>query len=123
MPRSKSERSVRKASNEPPPEPGREASGNEAAPSLHYKVVEVSQVDEQALERAVNGAVRDGWTLENVQFAMRESSKRPSMAFVFFTKPGPPPDELAAEPPAYEQGQRLSAWERLEQLAEGGDEP
>ena len=29
----------------------------------------------------------DGWTLDTVQFAMRESSRRPSMAFVMFTRP------------------------------------
>ena len=53
---------------------------------LHYKVVEVSTVDEGSLEHAVNLWVRQGWTLEAVQFAMRESSKRPAMAFVFFTR-------------------------------------
>ena len=28
-----------------------------------------------------------GWTFDNIQFAMRKSSKRPSMAFVTFTRP------------------------------------
>lgn len=57
-------------------------------PPLQYKVVELSTVDESSLERTVNQWCHEGWTLENVQFAMRESSKRPSMAFVFFTRPG-----------------------------------
>lgn len=43
-------------------------------------------MDEHGLERTVNEWVRQGWTLDGVQFAMRESSKRPSMAFVFFTR-------------------------------------
>lgn len=43
-------------------------------------------MDEGTLERAVNEWVAFGWRLEGVQFAMRESSKRPSMAFVFFTR-------------------------------------
>ncbi len=43
-------------------------------------------MDEATLERTVNEGLAAGWTLENVQFAMRESSKRPAMAFVFFTK-------------------------------------
>jgi hypothetical protein len=58
--------------------------------ALHYKVVELSTVDEGALERALNEWVPQGWTFDGVQFAMRESSKRPSMAFVFFTREGAP---------------------------------
>lgn len=64
-----------------------------AAPApraLLYKVVELSTVDERSLEDAVNGWSRQGWRLDGVQFAMRESSKRPAMAFVFFTKDGGP---------------------------------
>lgn len=57
---------------------------------LQYKVVELSNVDEGSLERVVNEWVPRGWALDGVQFAMRESSKRPSMAFVFFTREGPP---------------------------------
>jgi hypothetical protein len=55
---------------------------------LDYKVVELSNVDEATIERSVNDWVRKGWAFDGVQFAMRESSKRPSMAFVFFTRPG-----------------------------------
>jgi hypothetical protein len=124
--------------------------------------VELSNVDEGALEAAVNAWVGQGWRLENVQFAMRESSRRPSMAFVFFTRPGRAaparPQEggegaggggegeggdpeaarrrlvrLSEEGPtahvargAPAGGGRpppVSAWERLRQLAEGGEEP
>jgi len=53
---------------------------------FQYKVVELSTVDEGSLERTLNEWVPRGWTLETVQFAMRESSKRPAMAFVFFTR-------------------------------------
>lgn len=62
-----------------------------AAPArraLLYKVVELSSVDEHGLERAINQWVAEGWAFDGVQFAMRESSKRPAMAFVFFTKEG-----------------------------------
>jgi hypothetical protein len=55
---------------------------------LQYKVVELSTVDEGTLERTVNEWSTKGWTLDGVQFAMRESSKRPAMAFVFFTREG-----------------------------------
>lgn len=68
--------------------------------ALHYKVVELSNVDEGALERTVNEWVPRGWTFDGVQFAMRESSKRPSMAFVFFTREGEPLVERLDEPVA-----------------------
>lgn len=72
--------------------------GDGAAPvrrALLYKVVELSSVDEHGLERVINQWVADGWAFDGVQFAMRESSKRPAMAFVFFTKEG----EAVAEQP------------------------
>ena len=53
---------------------------------LEYKVVECSTVTDEQLERIVNDFVRQGWQLEGIHFAMRESSKRPAMAFVFFTR-------------------------------------
>jgi hypothetical protein len=57
--------------------------------ALTYKVVELATVDEATLEHAINEWVALGWRLDGVQFAMRESSKRPSMAFVLFTREGP----------------------------------
>lgn len=60
---------------------------------LAYKVVEVSVVTDEALEATLNDWVRKGWVFDGVQFAMRESSKRPAMAFVLFTREEPdPPD-------------------------------
>lgn len=53
---------------------------------LDYKVVELSMVTDDKIEEAVNRWVRQGWNFDGVQFAMRESSKRPAMAFVFFTR-------------------------------------
>jgi hypothetical protein len=55
---------------------------------VEYKVVETSTVTDDELERIINDTVALGWNLDGVQFAMRESSKRPSMAFVMFTRPG-----------------------------------
>lgn len=51
-----------------------------------YKVVEVSSVAEDTLEEVLNEWSAKGWSLDRIQFAMRESSKRPSMAFVIFTR-------------------------------------
>jgi hypothetical protein len=55
--------------------------------ALAYKVVETSSVTDEELERILNEWTARGWTLDSVQFAMREASKRPSMAFVTFTRP------------------------------------
>ena len=54
--------------------------------ALSYKVVETSSVTEEDLEHILNEWTARGWTLDSVQFAMREASKRPSMAFVTFTR-------------------------------------
>ncbi len=51
-----------------------------------YKVVEVTTVTDEELERVINEWVQNGWSLDTIQFAMRESSKRPAMAFVIFTR-------------------------------------
>lgn len=56
---------------------------------LEYKVVELSTVTDDSLEEAINKKVRDGWHLDGINFAMSQSSKRPQMAFVLFTKDGP----------------------------------
>jgi hypothetical protein len=51
-----------------------------------FKVVETSSVTDEELESILNEWTEQGWKLDNIQFAMRESSKRPSMAFVTFTR-------------------------------------
>src|SRR5262245_7324212 len=93
----KKKRPRRKKAAKPPPQRTRRAgkrpgSGHtpvvRAPGPLQYKVVELSTVDEGALERTLNEWVTKGWNLDGVQFAMRESSKRPAMAFVFFTREG-----------------------------------
>ena len=55
---------------------------------LRYKVVETSDVTDVELERILNEVTADGWRLDAIQFAMRDSSKRPAMAFVTFTRGG-----------------------------------
>jgi hypothetical protein len=53
---------------------------------LLYKVVETSDVSDVELERILNEYTQQGWRLDAIQFAMRDSSKRPAMAFVTFTR-------------------------------------
>jgi hypothetical protein len=54
--------------------------------SLRYKVVEISTVTDDEIEKTLNQWTAEGWQYDTMQFAMRDSSKRPSMAFVTFTR-------------------------------------
>lgn len=51
-----------------------------------YKVIELGTVTEEEIEKTLNEWTSQGWKLDGIQFAMRDSSKRPSMAFVTFTR-------------------------------------
>jgi len=53
---------------------------------LTYKVIELGTVTEETIEESLNEWTAKGWRFEGIQFAMRESSRRPSMAFVLFTR-------------------------------------
>ena len=86
---------------------------------------QVEQKIKRSLEDVVNTHTRQGWALENVQFAMRESSKRPAMAFVFFTRyaePGAIADRPLSASSALDQSPSLEdrqarARSRLAELA------
>ncbi|MFK7896773.1 MAG: DUF4177 domain-containing protein [Myxococcota bacterium] len=43
-------------------------------------------VTDEEIEKALNEWTADGWQFDTMQFAMRDSSKRPSMAFITFTR-------------------------------------
>jgi hypothetical protein len=53
---------------------------------LEYKVVETSIVTDDELELIINEWVSKGWQFDGIQFSTRDSSKRPAMAFVLFTR-------------------------------------
>ena len=53
---------------------------------LTYKVIELATVTEETIEETLNIWTARGWRFEGMQFAMRESSRRPAMAFVLFTR-------------------------------------
>lgn len=55
-----------------------------------YKVVEVSPVGEDTLERALNDRAAEGWSVESVHFVTREGSHRPALAYLFFVRGRPP---------------------------------
>ncbi len=54
---------------------------------LEYRVVETSIVTEDELTRILNEFTGRGWIFDGFQFAMRESSHRPAMAFAIFRRP------------------------------------
>jgi hypothetical protein len=56
-----------------------------------YKVVELTSVTDEEIEAALNRWTAEGWTFDTIQFAMRDSSKRPSMAFITFIRSEEPP--------------------------------
>jgi hypothetical protein len=51
-----------------------------------YKVIELGTVTDEEIEKTLNEWTSQGWKLDGIQFAMRDSSKRPSMAFVTFIR-------------------------------------
>lgn len=51
-----------------------------------YKVVELATVGAEEIEQALNEWTAAGWTFDTMQFAMRDASKRPAMAFLAFTR-------------------------------------
>jgi hypothetical protein len=61
-----------------------------ASEATTYKVVEVSPVSEETLERALNDRVREGWSFESLHFVARDGSHRPALAYLFFVRGGSP---------------------------------
>jgi hypothetical protein len=52
-----------------------------------FKVVELSTVTDETIEIALNFWTEKGWIFDQIQFVVRDASRRPCMAFLFFTKP------------------------------------
>jgi hypothetical protein len=53
---------------------------------MNYKVVETSTVTDEEIEKILNEWTTKGYVFESIQFVTAISSKRPVMAFIFFTK-------------------------------------
>lgn len=51
-----------------------------------YKVVETSIVTDEEIERVLNEWTAKGYVFESIQFVTSVSSRRPVMAFLFFTE-------------------------------------
>ena len=63
-----------------------------SATNIRYKFVELSVVTDETLEDAVNEWVARGWILDGIRFAMSDSSRRPTMAFISFVRQNAEPD-------------------------------
>jgi hypothetical protein len=61
--------------------------------SIRYKVVETQIVTDEVLEDLINCWTGKGWYLDGIRFAMSDASRRPSMAFILFTREGEAPEE------------------------------
>ena len=64
---------------------------------VNYKVIELATVTDETIEETLNLWTARGWHFSGIQFAIRECSRRPSMAFVIFTR-----DEASKEDEANE---------------------
>jgi hypothetical protein len=53
---------------------------------MKYKVIETSEVTEDSLEEILNRWTALGWRYDGMQFVVKESARRPSMAFILFVK-------------------------------------
>ncbi len=53
---------------------------------VNYKVLEISAVTDEEIEKVLNEWTCKGWCFEGMHFAMRDASKRPAMAFIIFTR-------------------------------------
>jgi hypothetical protein len=55
---------------------------------MMYKVVETSMVTDEEIERLVNDWTSKGFTFASIHFVTTQASRRPVMAFLFFTEQG-----------------------------------
>ena len=49
-------------------------------------MVELTDVCDRTIEEALNAAAGDGWRVESVHFVTQPGNRRPTMAFLFFTR-------------------------------------
>jgi hypothetical protein len=61
--------------------------------ATRYKVVELTLVSDEEIEKALNEWTAEGWTFDTMQFAVRDSSRRPAMAFLTFVRELPDPGD------------------------------
>jgi len=55
-----------------------------------YRVVELSEVTDRTIEETLNRESGEGFRFESIHFVTQPGSRRPGMAFLFFTREGRP---------------------------------
>ncbi len=53
---------------------------------MRYHVVETSDVTAEALEEILNEWTNQGWKFDGMQFVVKETARRPTMAFILFIR-------------------------------------
>lgn len=53
---------------------------------MEYRVIETSTVTDEEIEKVLNQWIDRGYTFESIHFVTSDASRRPKMAFLFFTK-------------------------------------
>jgi len=53
---------------------------------MHYKVVELSIVTDEEIEKVLNEWISKGYIFDSIHFVVNDSSRRPRMAFLFFIR-------------------------------------
>ncbi len=53
---------------------------------MQYRVIETSEVTAENLEVILNRWTSEGWRFDGMQFVVKESARRPTMAFVLFVR-------------------------------------
>ena len=57
-----------------------------AADRTPYRVIELSDVSDRSIEAALNGVLAEEYRFESIHFVTQQGSRRPTMAFLFFTR-------------------------------------
>ncbi len=55
-------------------------------PRASYKVVEISNVFDQEVEKELNRWTAEGYRFDSIHFVTQPGSRRPTMAFLFFSR-------------------------------------
>ena len=53
---------------------------------MKYRVIETSDVTAEGLEEILNEWTSKGWRFDGMNFVVKESARRPSMAFLLFIR-------------------------------------
>lgn len=56
-------------------------------PGEDFRVVEITNVCDEEIEAELNRRHAEGYRFESIHFVTQPGSRRPQMAFLFFTRP------------------------------------